>query len=262
MSGFLRKKLDKMRSFATYKAVQHMTIASQAKQIVDAAPEGVVLTMRDFDVTEEEQLALLKALSRLVASGELEKVAKGKYYKPKETMFGSLKPGIEELLKDLLTDGGKTIGYITGAPAFLEMGLTTQISSAIVIGTNRYRRPIERGGYAISFLAQGNPITKGNIPLLRILDAIKLMREIPAATPDESICAVRRLIETLGEESQEKLVKLALEYTPYVRAVLGAIFESLGKEVPLLRKSLNGLTNYKLPISEEALPTKRNWNIV
>ena len=42
--------------------------------------------------------------------------------------------------------------YITGTAAFASMGLTTQISSSILVGTNKYRRPITRNGVKISFL--------------------------------------------------------------------------------------------------------------
>jgi transposase len=52
----------------------------------------------------------------------------------------------------LLEKNGKIIGYITGVSAFASMGFTTQIASSIMIGTNRYRRPLSRGGYDISLL--------------------------------------------------------------------------------------------------------------
>jgi hypothetical protein len=38
--------------------------------------------------------------------------------------------------------------------------------------------------------------------------------------------------------------------------------EQNGLDAGLLKKSLNGTTNYKLPISEQALPNKKNWNIL
>ena len=50
-------------------------------------------------------------------------------------------PSPNEIAKDFLVEGGKTIGYITGTSA----------------------------------LVQSNPVTEENIPLLRILDAIKLI---------------------------------------------------------------------------------------
>lgn len=177
-------------------------------------------------------------------------------------MFGLLKPSASEIAKDLLERNGEIIGYITGTTAFAGMGLTTQIASSIVIGTNKYRRPIKRGEYTIRFLVQDNQITEKNIPLLRILDAIRLIREIPATTPDECVAVLQKTMSCLPKKEQDELVSLSKNYTPYVRALLGAILESVGADVNDLRNTLNGVTTYKLPVSIQSLPTKNNWNIV
>lgn len=69
-----------------------MVITRQIKEKLSSTPAGVVLTIRDFGVELQYQPALAKALSRLVLQGELQKIAKGKYYIPKKTIFGTLKP--------------------------------------------------------------------------------------------------------------------------------------------------------------------------
>ena len=154
-----------------------MIIGEKIKRKIDSFPTGVVFTISDFGFDPSNDRALAKALSRMTTSGELCKVSKGKYYKPKETLLGRTKPPVSEIVKDFLEKDGKIIGYITGAQAFATMGLTSQISSAIMIGSGKYRRPLQRGEYKISFLKQDNPITKDNIEFLRILDAIKLIRD-------------------------------------------------------------------------------------
>ncbi len=238
-----------------------MIIGEQIKQKVASFPDGIVFTISDFGFDPSNDPALAKALSRMTASGELCKVSKGKYYKPKETLLGKIKPANSEIVKDFLEKDGEIIGYITGPQAFATMGLTSQISSAIMIGSGKYRRPLQRGEYKISFLKQDNPITKDNIEFLRILDAIKLIREIPAASPDAACKAIISLIQSLPPQNSPELEKLSLSYTSYVRALLGAILEYLGRPTTLVRKSLNGVTSYKLPISESVLPNKSNWNI-
>ena len=109
---------------------------------------------------------------------------------------------------------------------------------------------------------QPNAITRENIPLLLILDALKLLREIPATSPDDCVRGVARLIAALSEGDLEKLADLAENYQPYVRALLGAILDSLGADTRQLRATLNGVTTYKLPVTAQALPTKLKWNIV
>ncbi len=239
-----------------------MVIARQIKEKLSSTPAGVVLTTRDFGVEMRYQPALAKSLNRLVLQGKLQKAAKGKYYIPKKTIFGELKPADSELVKDFLEQDGKTVGYITGTTAFAAMGLTTQISSSILIGTNKYRRPINRNGVKVSFLLQENEITTSNIPLLRILDALRLVRQIPAASPDECITNICKTINALSNGQKQELAELSLAYTPYVRALVGAVYESLGLETETVSKTLNGVTSYKLPISDNVLPTKRNWKIV
>jgi hypothetical protein len=239
-----------------------MVIAEQIKEKLRAFPDGVVLTIQDFNVDTQYEIALVKAISRLIAKGDLQKISKGRYYKPHKTMFGILKPASTEIAKDFLEKGGKLLGYITGTAAFASMGLTTQITSSIVIGSNKYRRPLKRGEYNISFLSQPNPITENNISLLRILDAIKLIREIPATTPDECVKQLCKIIDDLPTNKQEELCALARQYSPYVRALLGAILEQNGIGTYSLRSSLNGVSSYELPISDDVLSTKQNWNIV
>ena len=61
---------------------------------------------------------------------------------------------------------------------------------------------------------------------------------------------------------EKELAELSLAYPPCVRALLGAIYELIGIDTYLIRQTLNGMTSYKLPISETALPNKKNWNII
>ena len=239
-----------------------MIIARQIRDKLSSIPAGIVLTTKDFGVEMRYQPALAKALSRLVLQGELQKIAKGKYYIPKQTIFGKLKPTDSELVKDFLEQNGRVVGYITGTTAFASMGLTTQISSSMLIGTNKYRRPVIRNGVKISFLLQENTITSSNIPLLRILDALRLIKEIPATSPDECVTNICKTINALPAKRKMELAELSLAYTPYVRALLGAIYEKLEIDTKIIRRTLNGMTNYKLPVSDDVLSNKRNWNII
>lgn len=238
-----------------------MIISENIKRTIQGIPEGRVFSISDFEIDPRHDMALAKLLSRMSANGEIHKIAKGKYYKPLRTTLGMLSPSTAELVKDLLQKDGRPIGYITGTLAFSAMGIGTQISGSILIGANKYRRALNRGGYTVRFLEQNNEITEDNIDLLRILDAVRLIREIPSVSPDEACSAIIEIIGSLGPQRQEELGRLALSYTSYVRAVTGAIFDVLTLPSSDLRNSLNGVSSYKLPISENILPTKRNWRI-
>jgi hypothetical protein len=143
--------------------------------------------------------------------------------------------------------------------------LSTQISNTLQIGVNKYRRAIKRGQYKISFVLQPNTINKNNIELLQILDVVRFINEIPATTPDEACARLQQIFRELSLEKQKRLVRLSLKYTNYVRALCGAILEQVGAEPELLdklKKSLQAITSYKIPVSENVLPTKIKWNIV
>ena len=97
---------------------------------------------------------------------------------------------------------------------------------------------------------------------MRILDALKFIKDIPASSPDIIVTQLGSTINALSNAEQKRLTELAENYTAYVRAILGAIMEQNNLNAELLKKGLNGTTNYKLPISEQALPNKKKWNII
>lgn len=241
-----------------------MNISKEIRKKIVVFPDDYVFKASDFEMESQNQSAVVKALNRMAATGEISKLSKGKFYKPRKTQFGELKPSAYQIAKDYIERDGKLIGYITGYSAYNALGLTTQISSYIQIGTNKSRRAVKRDKYTISFILQQNTITKKNIEILRILDAIRFIREIPATTPNEACIRLKEIIKDLNDEQKEMLVKCSLKYTNYVRALCGAILEDIGYDgnsLDNIRKSLNGVTNYHLPISESVLPNKQNWRI-
>lgn len=241
-----------------------MNISKEIRKKIVVFPDDYVFKASDFEMESQNQSAVVKALNRMAATGEISKLSKGKFYKPRKTQFGELKPSAYQIAKDYIERDDKLIGYITGYSAYNALGLTTQISSYIQIGTNKSRRAVKRDKYTISFIMQQNTITKKNIEILRILDAIRFIREIPATTPNEACIRLKEIIKGLNDEQKEMLVKCSLKYTNYVRALCGAILEDIGYDgnsLDSIRKSLNGVTNYHLPISESVLPNKQNWRI-
>lgn len=223
---------------------------------------GKVFTYLDLSLPQEMQSAAAMSLSRMVAENKLKKVGKGKFYKPAYSRLGEMSPLIDEITKDLLYKDGKIIGYVTGLPIFAQMGLTTQISSKILIGSKSYRRPLRRGGYEIVYTRQDNDLTEDNIPMLRFLDAIRFLKKIPAITPDNAIRILWDKVASFDNNEIKSLIQLSLTYSASTRAVLGAMLERNGYEASRLKESLNPLTKYKIDISAEILPNKSNWNIL
>ncbi|MBT4333552.1 MAG: hypothetical protein HOD64_09770 [Candidatus Cloacimonetes bacterium] len=230
---------------------------------IERLPEGFVFTYEDIIEEINSKEAVIKNLNRMVTSGKLSKLSKGRFYKPEKTPFGKLEPNEFQIAKDLLKKNEKLVGYLTGLTVYNQLGLTTQISNIIQIGRNETRPATQRGKYKIYFIKQKNKISKENIPLLQILDAIRYIKEIPD-TKIQLLC--NRFLNILSELSQNNkttLIRLALNYSPATRALLGALLDKVGDEelTGKLQNSLNPITNYKLGITRENLSTIEKWNL-
>jgi Family of unknown function (DUF6088) len=227
-------------------------------------PKGYIFTYTDVSSEVSQKEAIIKALNRMVKSGKLAKFSKGKYYKPENTSFGELLPDRKQVVKDLLEEEGKITGYLTGYSIYNLLGLTTQVGNTIQIGKNQIRPNFKRERYVISFIRQKNTITKENIPLLQILDAIRYIKKIPNADLESSVRRFLAIIKNLPEKDKNYLVRLAVKYPPATRAIVGAIFDDLGESrlTDRLFTSINPITEYKLSGVAETLSSARKWNIV
>jgi hypothetical protein len=230
---------------------------------IDSIAYGNVFSASDFPIDVSKQKSVNKVLENLTKSDKIRRLSKGRYYKAKITEFGELPPDSYQIVKDLLTENGKLIGYITGYQIFNELGLTTQVSAILQIGTIKDKKSMKRSYYRIQFVKQWNTITKENIPLLQLLDCLRFFKNIPDTMPANSCQRLLNLLSELNDNQRNKIKKLALKYTPQAIALLGAMFETLNpkEDVEMLRKALNFQTFYQLSIPQEILPTQKKWNI-
>ncbi|MEO6132881.1 MAG: DUF6088 family protein [Saprospiraceae bacterium] len=231
---------------------------------IDRLPKGYVFTYADFITEVNRKEAVIKTLNRMTQSGKIAKLSKGKYYKPENTIFGNLLPDQKQVVKDLLEEDGKPTGYLTGYSIFNQLGLTTQMSHTVQIGKNQIRPDFKRERYTISFIRQKNTITKENIPLLQILDAIRYIKKIPDASVVTACNRFLVILKGLTKKDQAIMVRLALKYPPATRALLGALLDQMKSSAltePLL-SSLNPITKYKLTGAAKILLSAGKWNIV
>jgi hypothetical protein len=224
---------------------------------------GYIFTYSDFDVPVDKVEALKKTLSRLVASGKIIRLSKGQFYKPEKTEFGALRPQEYQVVKDLLEEENKVIGYLTGITAFNNLGLTTQVSNTIQIGANIHRKPRKRGKYSIRFILQKNTITKENIYFLQILDSIRFIKRIPDSNVTMSCELIISLIRKLNTSDLITMIRLAMKYNPGTRALAGAIIDQVsGLNISeQLLNSLNPVSQFLFNISEGVLSNKIKWRL-
>ena len=80
------------------------------------------------DITTEE--SYYKTLERLCSAGDLRKLAKGTYYRPKIGRYGTVPPSDQEIIKPFIEDDK---GTVVGYKLYNTLNLTTQISKKIEI---------------------------------------------------------------------------------------------------------------------------------
>ncbi|HEY4060956.1 MAG TPA: DUF6088 family protein [Puia sp.] len=214
-----------------------------------------------FVIEGQTDAAYFRALSRMVKAGKLIRLEKGKYYKPKNSRFGTLRPSEAEIVKALTQRGGKMVGYLTGNALYNKWGLTTQVPGKITIARRSRLPEKEVSGYKIKFTLRSFPFKETDIPLLQLLDALTDIRQIPDTSPAGVIPVLVNRMKELQSSQLDQMVGLASEYPPSTRALLGALLDTNfpAQQTGSLLASLNSLTRYRLAGIEALLPNKSKW---
>ncbi|MCB0803287.1 MAG: hypothetical protein KDB74_09315 [Flavobacteriales bacterium] len=240
-----------------------MKVARKLETQINKLKEGTTFKYQQLSIEANEYSAAAKAIERLIEKEIIKRVSTGVFYKPKQTIFGELKPNEEELLKPYLFQNNKRIAYITGISLYNRMGLTTQVPRNIKIASRDKRITVAIGNI------KGNPVksyvdvTDKNYTLLEILDALKDFKKIPDLNKKSGIKIISNRLNNLNSKEIKQLIECALSYPPRVRAFLGALLEKIDFSIELqtLKKSLNPLSEYNCGIDKKTLPTIINWNI-
>ena len=239
------------------------TIADIVKSRINAFKEGYVFSYMDIEGPSKNREAIIKALNRLVAKGIIDKLAKGKFYKPTKSEYGRLGPDLSEIVKDLLENKGEQIGYLTGHSIYNKLGLTTQLSNTIKIGRNTFKPSIKRSIYTIQFVLQRNIITKENIEILQVLDCLKMLKGIPDTSRDNLLDVLGKIIRKYKKPQRDTLIQLSMKYPSSTRALLGITFEEEKIMGPLdkIRETLNPISKFNMTLRNYDKLVKDNWNI-
>ena len=238
-----------------------MNIAKKIEEKIKKIEKGETFTYKDLAIKKEEYSAASKTIERLLKKGIIKRISTGVFYKPKQTIFGELKPDEEKIITPYLFNNGKRIAYVTGLLLYNNMGLTTQIPKVISIASTKKRIYISKGNIKGNAVKSYMEVTDDNYKYLELLDAIKDFKNIPDLGKESAIKILTNKILELNNKQRKELTEIALEYPPRTRALLGSILENIGENTKKLDDSLNPLSEYKLGITKEILPTIENWNI-
>jgi hypothetical protein len=240
--------------------MEAMSISKQVKAEIEQIQPGVIFGLKDFNKLENPQAVALE-LSRLTKKGTIQRLTKGKYFIPKKTKFGSLRPDEWQILDKVIKESG---GYFAGNMALNRLGVTTQVPSQILIRGARSTRKLKVGSLVIQFEKTGNSMAESkDAEVTDLIEAARLIKRTPDGSIETTIKRMSSVISSMSIDSIASLIMLLNYERPYVRAILGSILENLGSKRAMdVRATLNPLSKYKIGIDSAILPNKERWGII
>jgi hypothetical protein len=209
-------------------------------------------TLSDF--ADLGATAAAHALSRLASDGELQRVRKGLYYRPKATALGWSVPSASGAVAQTF----RAPLHPSGLTAASTLGLTTQNP-----GRAEYATPAAAGPGA---LRNAKVHTRRPHTRYGLSDEdgalLELLRDRARASDLDAETTIARLVARLTDPTDfRRLTEAALAEPPRVRALLGALGEQADQPETLLQPlhdSLNPLSRFDFgPL--RALPSARAW---
>ncbi len=151
-------------------------------------------------------------LKRMADKGEIKRLQKGFYSQVKQTVFGKITPGIDQVMKKTLMeqDGGK-IGYESGPFLLNRLGLTTLIPRDMEITTNRNRAKLPEG-CRIKIKKPVTAITGDNWKYLQFIDLVSKLPQTHTDAEKPELLLVR--YAKMQELDDLTLIATARRYYP------------------------------------------------
>jgi hypothetical protein len=209
------------------------------------------------DFSDMPSTAVAQTLSRLHRQGEIQRLGKGLYYRPRQTSFGPSRPNAAQLRS--LTFRQKAV-FPAGTAAANLLGFTTQNPARLELATDSASLPrLFLGKEALVHTRRPASWRTLSETDAALLDFLRNRGETSELPPEET---VDKLLQYFREPGRcERLLKVAPSEPPRVRAMLGAISEQIGEPQTVLvklRESLNPLSRFDFGILA-ALAYARQW---
>lgn len=185
-----------------------MSIDDQVERIANKRKAGTILFSEDFQELNNSG-AVKIALHRLVKRGDLRRIARGIYVKPKfSDLVGEVLPTTEEVAIAIAKRDKARI-LPTGSYAMHVLGLTTQIPLKLVYLTDGSPRKITIGKRTIRFkkTTPKNLALKGEISRL----VVQALKEIGKGKATQNEIAK---IEDILKKEEKKILKHDIALAP------------------------------------------------
>lgn len=186
-----------------------------------------------------------KALERLNRRGDLVRLAKGLYYRPRKSRFGIV-PMSEKDIIDYYINNSR--GIIIGYRLYNHLGLTTQISkktqilSSLVAGEQRTIENIHISNCNL-------PLTEKTVPIIETMDILQNYQHIE----DINQAVLALYMKNFAANYSDSDCIFVLKNKKYKKSAIAflASFLDYHGVKNSLHLFLSGLSNYKIPRMEE-----------
>lgn len=120
-----------------------------------------------------------KTIKKMVDENMIKRFSTGIYYISRNTIFGESTLSTNKVIsKKYLSNKDEVYGYVSGLSLLNSLGLTTQVPNQLTIVTNNESsrgRHIVIGNQELYLMKAPTKITKQNVAVLQLLEAIKLV---------------------------------------------------------------------------------------
>lgn len=200
------------------------------------------------------EAAFYKSLERMCKSGELMKISKGTYHKPKQTKYGVVPPNEKEIVSAFIENGfGMEIGYTL----YNRLKLTTQIGknvnllSSALEGFTKTIRNIQIEKVELHFTEEIKSMVEG-------LEVFKNYYEIQDLNPSAFLKYSEKFAKAFNNDAFDEVIN-KIKYPKSTIAFTSEVLEFYNVNNNLNRH-LSMLSNYKHPKMEEIYETARTEN--
>lgn len=169
----------------------------QIREFAKSRPLGTPIGAKNL-LHLGSRAAVDQALSRLARSGELRRVARGVYVRPKKTRFGQRLPALERFLEGL-QQLGETVVPSAAAEAN-KLGLTTQVPIRNLWLTSGPSRVLEWGRQTVELRHARSEL------LLPAEKGGEVVRALEWVGPNRSEIVLARVAKSLAEPTKSKLL--------------------------------------------------------
>jgi len=211
-----------------------------AATVRDRVAHGGERLWRHDDFRDLPPQAVSQALSRLARHGELRRVHKGTYYRPRRSALGESRVMQSQVMARVL----KAPVHPSGLTAANTLGLSTQNPARPHYATPSSSPGTQPDAWSLTLNrpASRRELSEREGAVLELLRARAATSDLP---PAETVARLKSLLR--DRASYARLAKAALDEPPRVRAMLGALGQELGADgnvLGTLRHSLNPLSRF------------------